>query len=251
MEKIYMAGVNAIHSADFVYDVAEDHGYYLLILTSTPMRFWKDGQPVIYPPAHAVLFTPQSRMKYGACQEYYSNDWIIFSSDEKYVTQFPLIATPFPVIDAEYCHSLFQLLAWEHAQENYETVISRLMEILFHKLELNTGRSEPESGYVRQLIALRKNIMNDPQKNWRVADMAEQLHISEGYLQTIYKKQFGTSCIEDVIQSRFLLACDYLTHTSMSISEIAFQCGYNSMEHFSRQFKRLCGRSPREFRQSE
>jgi hypothetical protein len=40
MDRIRMIGYDAVHPADFVYDVPERHGYYLLILTHTKARFW-------------------------------------------------------------------------------------------------------------------------------------------------------------------------------------------------------------------
>ena len=97
MECIRMIGYDAVHPSDFVYDVSEEHGYYLLILTHTPVRFRDGDGERIYPARHAALFSPDSRIHYSACEETYSNDWIIFSSDEAYVTQFPLQNRPFPV----------------------------------------------------------------------------------------------------------------------------------------------------------
>ena len=80
--------------------------------------------------------------------------------------------------------------------------------------------------------------------------MAEQLHISVGYLNLLYKRQFGVSCMDDVIESRVRQARDYLSHTQLRIQEIALLCGYNSAEHFSRQFSRQCGMSPGQYRRA-
>ena len=247
MDKIHMIGYDAVHPDDFLYDVPTGHAYWLLILTNTPARFWQDGDWRECPAHHAALFPPHAAIRYGACAESYGNDWVIFSSDEAYVTRFPLMATPFPVLDADYCHNLFQLLTWEHAQDCDETVVSQLMSVLFHKLREGIGQSG-ESDYRRELLALRRRISNHPREAWSVAGMAARLHISAGYLQLLYKRQFGVSCIDDVIQSRVRLAKDYLAHTSMRISEIASLCGYNSTEHFSRQFRKLCGMAPGQFR---
>jgi AraC-like DNA-binding protein len=92
--------------------------------------------------------------------------------------------------------------------------------------------------------------MSQPGRNWSVSDMAEQLHISVGYLHLLYKRQFGVSCIDDVIESRVRQARDYLSHTQLRIQEIAALCGYNSAEHFSRQFHRQCGMSPGQYRRA-
>ena len=244
-----MIGYDAVHPSDFVYDVSEGHANYLLILTHTPLRFRDSGGERICPAHSAALFSPDSAIHYGACEETYSNDWMIFSSDEPYVTQFPLKNRPFPVLDPDYCHNLFQLLTWEHMQDNYETVASHLMSLLFQKLR--AGIDLPgDADYRLELTALRRRIMSQPQRDWRVSDMADQLHISAGYLHLLYKRQFGTSCMDDVIESRIRLAKDYLTHTQLRILEIASLCGYNSAEHFNRQFRRLCGISPGQYRRA-
>ena len=247
MDRIHMIGYDAVHPSDFSYEVTEHHDYYLLILTQTPARFWQGETSKVYPAGCAALFAPDSRIHYGACEARYGNDWMIFCSDETFVTQFPLLATPFPVMDPEYCHNLFQLLTWEHMQDNYETTISQLMSVLFARLRADLGRNEGDA-YGSGLLALRRQIFSHPREPWNVAQMAERLHISPGYLQALYKRRFGVSCIDAVIRSRIRLARDYLTHTNMRVSEIASLCGYNSTEHFSRQFRKQCGVAPGQFR---
>ena len=96
MDSINMIGYDAVHPSDFVYDMPGGHGYYLLILTHTPLRFRDSDGERIYPARHAALFSPDARIHYGACEATYSNDWIIFDSDEPYVTQFPLQNRPSP-----------------------------------------------------------------------------------------------------------------------------------------------------------
>lgn len=249
MNSIHMIGYDAVHPSDFVYDVQQNRGYYLLILTHTPLRFRDEDGERVYPAHHAALFSPASRIHYGACGETYGNDWIIFSSDEAYVTHFPLQNRPFPVMDPEYCHNLFQLLTWEHMQGDYENVTSQLMALLFRKLQAQIDQPG-DADYRLELAALRRRIMSQPRENWNVSDMAAQLHISAGYLHLLYKRQFGVTCMDDVIASRIRLAKDYLVHTQLRVQEIASMCGYSSAEHFSRQFHRLCGMSPGQYRRT-
>ncbi len=249
MECIHMIGYDAVHPSDFVYDMPAAHGHYLLILTHTPLRFYDGYEERIYLAHHAALFSPDSPIHYGACEATYSNDWMIFDSDEPYVAQFPLQNRPFPVPDADYCHNLFQLLTWEHMQSSHETVSAQLFALLFQKL--GAGLDLPsDADYRLELTALRRQIMSHPGRNWSVSEMAAQLHISVGYLHLLYKRQFGVSCIDDVIESRVRQAKDYLSHTQLRIQEIAALCGYNSAEHFSRQFRRQCGMSPGQYRRA-
>lgn len=39
-----------------------------------------------------------------------------------------------------------------------------------------------------------------------------------------------------------------LVSTDLSISDIAYACGYENVEHFCRQFKRASGRTPKQYR---
>ncbi|MBR3099425.1 MAG: helix-turn-helix transcriptional regulator [Clostridia bacterium] len=250
MDRIHTIGYDAVHPADFIYDVHPEKGTYLLILTSTPARFWFGEESRILGPHQAALFASDSPIRYGACEESYGNDWMIFSSDETYVTRFPLMGEPFPVTDPEYCHNLFQLLTWEHRQNSDSTVVSRLLSVLLFKLEAEIGHRDTGL-YGQELMTLRQRILNRPQENWSVPDMADRLHLSAGYLQLLYKQRFGISCMEDVIQSRLRLAQDYLAHTNMSVAEIAALCGYRSTEHFCRQFHRTNGMTPGQYRKTE
>lgn len=95
---------------------------------------------------------------------------------------------------------------------------------------------------------LRRQIMNNPQFTWTVAKMAEQLHVSPGHLQLLYKQQFGLSCMDDVIACRIRKAKDLLLYTDHGISEIAEQCGYLYIEHFCCQFRKNTGMTPSQFR---
>ena len=78
--------------------------------------------------------------------------------------------------------------------------------------------------------------------------MANSIHISEGYLQSIYKHFFNTTCIADVINSRIQTASELLISTNKSIEEIAETCGYQNTEHFIRQFKKSIGITPAKYR---
>jgi len=130
----------------------------------------------------------------------------------------------------------------------YDGAISQLFHILFYKLEDDLLHHE-SAAHAQELLTLRKSIMNNPQLDWNVADMAKQLHLSMGYLQSLYKKKFGVSCMDDVIRCRVRKARDLLTNTGETIVSIAAQCGYRNVEHFCRQFKASCGVTPGKYRE--
>lgn len=248
MNTIHYMGYSAEHSADFVYDFPLVDSYLLLLVT-TPAEFLIDGQLQEYPANSAILYAPGQTVYYKACGETYQNDWIRFSTTETFVTHFPLKGTPFPVSDPEYCHNLFKLLTWESSFSSLdsELIISNLLQALFLKLHKD-ATSQNLNPHVGNLTLLRKKIFNNPQLDWNVVYMAKELHLSTGYLQLIYKKAFGVTCMEDVITARIQMAKEQLIYTTHTILEISENCGYNNVEHFCRQFRKNVGCSPGKFR---
>lgn len=249
MIHVFFAHCDMAHGGDFVLDVPVG-SHWLLVFTKTPALFWVEGELKEYPPYSAVLYRPGQKVYYKASGDRFVNNWIRFVTDEPFVTETPVpCGVPFPLDDPDYCHKLFELLVIEHnfTKTCKESSIRNLLKTLFNKLLESCFHTDITPQHYN-LLKLRAAIQNNPADNWTISRMAEFLKISPGYLQTIYKKAFGISCMDDVIQNRIRLAKEYLYSGSLSITEVAYRCGYRHVEHFSRQFKRLTGLTPREYR---
>lgn len=250
MTTIQYIGYNASHPADFVYHIPDGFEPWLLVLTHTPAEFWVNGEFREYPAHCAILYPPHRNILYRACRDTYVNDWVRFDSVESYVTEttFPL-GIPVQLPDPTYCHHLFQLLTTEHFFNNiyHDLSIDHLLHVLFNKLA-EASQSGENTPHFQNLMDLRKQIHNNPGFDWTVSAMAEYTHLSPGYLQALYKSTFGISCMHDVIQCRIRFAKENLIQGTQRIADIAVRCGYNNIEHFTRQFKKLTGYTPKEFR---
>lgn len=249
MNYIHYVEYDATHPCNFIFDIPQGHDCWLLVITQTPALFLVNNELREFPAHSAVLFHPHQKIYYQACDEKYINDWIRFDSTEPYVTETMLpLGVPFPLDDPEYCHKLFQLLVTENSfnKDYRETSIDYLLRTLFNKLLESCFHTGITTQYYN-LINLRTAIYNSPGNRWTVSGMADFLHISPGYLQTIYKNTFGISCMDDVIKSRIRLAKEYLLHQTHTIAEVSILCGYNNVEHFCRQFKKITGYTPGKF----
>lgn len=63
-----------------------------------------------------------------------------------------------------------------------------------------------------------------------------------------FKKTTGNTIMQCVIRMRIEQACHLLLTTSLTISQIAWQCGFGSFSQFSTHFRRQMGMSPGEYR---
>lgn len=78
------------------------------------------------------------------------------------------------------------------------------------------------------------------------AELAAVVGYSEVYFRKLFKRRFGTSPIQYVINRKIGYA-KQLLNGQHRIAEVAEKCGFNSVYHFSREFKRQTGKSPTEF----
>lgn len=99
-----------------------------------------------------------------------------------------------------------------------------------------------------KLEELRNSVYNNPFNDWTVDKVCRQLSISKAYFHRIYSESFGTTFMQDVIESRLLYASELLKDTKLSVSAIAEKCGYESDSYFMRQFRTHRGCTPTEYR---
>lgn len=93
--------------------------------------------------------------------------------------------------------------------------------------------------YVEQNIQLRDLSLDYISQNF---------YLSVPYISKQFKAKTGVTFSRFVTQKRVDLARDLLKNTSKSISQIALDVGYKDVYYFSHAFKRVVGKSPRDFR---
>ena len=83
-----------------------------------------------------------------------------------------------------------------------------------------------------------------------VTYIAETLNISPGYLSGLLKSLTGQSTQQHLHDKLIELAKEKLSTTNLSVSEIAYELGFEHLQSFSKLFKTKTSVSPLEFRHS-
>jgi len=79
-------------------------------------------------------------------------------------------------------------------------------------------------------------------------DLAGVVNLSPDYFARQFKQTYGVIPRTWLVQEKMRLASVELVTTRKSITRVAAELGYSDLYLFSRQFKNVCGCSPREFR---
>jgi AraC family transcriptional regulator len=81
-----------------------------------------------------------------------------------------------------------------------------------------------------------------------LAELASVINISPTYFARLFKQEMGISPHQYVIQQRVEQAKSMLSKTDLAIADIAFQVGFSSQSHLTKQFKRIIGITPKQVR---
>ncbi len=79
-------------------------------------------------------------------------------------------------------------------------------------------------------------------------DIADALHVTSGHLTEVVRQRTGRPLGEWILQRRMTQARHLLGETDALVADVAAQCGFTSVGHFGRQFRRLHGMSPSAWR---
>lgn len=78
--------------------------------------------------------------------------------------------------------------------------------------------------------------------------LSDTFFISTCYLSRVFKKVTGSTFSEYLNEVRILRAKEYLESSQYSITYISQICGYDSLTHFDKIFKKQTNQSPREYK---
>ena len=94
------------------------------------------------------------------------------------------------------------------------------------------------------LDAIEKEFSN---ADLTVEYLSSLCEISEVYLRKLFMSRFGISPKEYIIHRRMDYACHLLSSGQFEVSDVALLCGYTEPCHFSREFKKRIGISPKDY----
>lgn len=137
------------------------------------------------------------------------------------------------------------------SKEQYEAMI-RLLEIFAKHLSVIANQILVEQQNEEPpLITRAKHFINERQaESLSLDQMAKALNVSTFYFCKIFKKATGLTFTDYLSRTRIERAKNLLLNPNVRVSEVAYDCGFISLTHFNRIFKRVVGKSPTDYRRT-
>lgn len=241
--------------APFKINRKNGHSKYTFLHFLNPMDICVGNKIIRTQPHACILFSPNVPQLFFWHQNVV-HDWMHFDNVEDgffetlgictetiYYPKYPDFISR---ITREMEHELYQ--SSNHKEE--------LLDLKFRELFIKFSRAITSgelaapvtNNLVESFRRLRREILLRLNEPWTIAKMAKEVGTSESRFYYIYKTLFGISPTSDLIDAKINAAKNALLSRDISISEISESLGYNHLTHFIRQFKKITGVSPNEYR---
>ena len=92
--------------------------------------------------------------------------------------------------------------------------------------------------------------MRNFDKEISLAEIAAVANMALTTFCNFFKEHYRVTFVEYLNEIRIGHACKLLTEKNKNVVEAAYQCGFNNLANFNRQFKKLKNMTPTEYRRT-
>ncbi len=132
-----------------------------------------------------------------------------------------------------------------------ESVRGLSLALLIQIVRINSGSALLSEGGLRQkrggfdqVRPALEYIRSHYAQPMKISEIASVCHISESHFRRLFEENIGMTPVEYLNQVRIRKACDLIKKTGNSMEEIAVKVGFTTTSTFNRNFKRITGTSP-------
>lgn len=129
-----------------------------------------------------------------------------------------------------------------YAETVIESSLAIILAHIFENAELETVTERNMSAIQSILLFCSEHYTEEI----TLERIAENTHMSKYYISHIFSKEIGISMPEYINTMRIRDAEILLSSSEMSITEVAFAVGFNSLRSFNRHFFGMLGKTPRQ-----
>jgi len=208
---------------------------------------------------HAVLISPDVPHIYRADgDDPWSVFWIHFDGEQVSLIleslgvtdKKPLIYVPDTEMMRQTFEDVFACLNYHYSDAGLLAMTSELMRLI-SRIKLNQGnpRKEMQADEDRIMESIRF-MERHLDMTLTLESLASRAGQSVPHYCKLFKERIGQPPLAHFIQLKINKACELLFQTNQTVKAIAEQLGYDDPYYFSRQFKKVQGLSPSEYRES-
>jgi AraC family transcriptional regulator of arabinose operon len=229
-------------------------GDYLLMLFHDTVYVGEEENMEICAAGTIVLWGREHGHYYGNSQMRWSHSWIHCEGAliaEAFAAIPEILGRPIPLFNpsraARYLLDIHEEITGPLTAD--PKIMGNTLENLIGEA-VRSVNSPCASSIPKFLLQARQKIESRYDENLDLESLAHAAHLSKPYFCTAFRRAFGVTPINYLIQRRMEAAAVLLRDTSLDVGEVGRRVGYDDLFHFSKLFKRYVGIPPSRFRQT-
>lgn len=111
-----------------------------------------------------------------------------------------------------------------------------------------TATETVESQSLNRVGNIISSLEKDFTKDWKLKELSQMSHMCTSTLLSVFRKATGQTPIDYLVNLRIQRAMELLRQTDLTITEIAFEVGFNDSNYFTRKFRSINNMTPTQFR---
>jgi len=135
----------------------------------------------------------------------------------------------------------------QHRSAHYRECVRGMAYALLFEIarfnDMGEGQSAGKSVSLQLGSAIEYVDKNYP-NNFKIADLANECHMSETHFRRIFQEKMNMTPVEYVNFVRVRKACELIDKTDISMEDVAEKVGFVTPSTFNRNFRRIIGTSP-------
>ncbi|MDE6055294.1 MAG: AraC family transcriptional regulator, partial [Lachnospiraceae bacterium] len=135
----------------------------------------------------------------------------------------------------------------QHKGEYYRECVRGIVYSLLFEIARFNGRGTGQSigkNISLQLQSAIEYVEKNYPNNFKIADLANECHMSETHFRRIFQEKMNMTPVEYVNFVRVKKACELIDKTDISMEDVAEKVGFVTPSTFNRNFRRIIGTSP-------
>ena len=187
------------------------------------------------------------KAKYGVCSMYISFTEEVISS----AILFELIQNKkesvYSLSEKEQCRyeSFFRLLSETLKDKGNKKIIKNILECIvldiLSKMDAQNNIHKQNMPIYRAILY----IMGNFKSRLSLQEISGEAGLSKNYFSNIFNREMGMSVSTYISNVRLEFAKNLLSSTDMTVTEICYEAGFNSISAFSKEYKKKYGISPK------
>ncbi len=251
IDNLYTISIKRSMNCKFKYGQTDfDYDGGTLVATAPNQVFGSDNVEYVKTTGYKLIFHPDFLHGYSLAKNIhnygffsYSNNKGLFLSDKEE----KIIINLFNLIEQE-CENNLDKFSHDVLIANIELLLVHIDR--FYNRQFLTRKKISNDTLAKMEEVLKDYFNSSTNQLPTVQFIADQLNLSPSYLSDLLKNLTGLTTQQHIHEKIIERAKELLTTTNLSVSEIAYQLGFELPTSFNKLFKKKTDFTPLEFRKS-